>query len=182
MLFIQPAKRSKRSSPCYPELLFKNIELPDTLEIRNFIKYIDHGEYKDSTHFYDYFNKEQSISHLSKGSKTGILAYLYPDRIFDTTGCGINAECLMIAILKQGHLIIREYMSYISNVTGIDKIGVYMNGYRFFSFASLSDYFSYGYPSTPVEGLFETIIPWPDEKLSRSEMKYLEEMRYLAGI
>lgn len=180
MLFIQPAPSNKLSKPFYVEPYFKLVKDFNIPEIKSFIKYIDRGEYKNNHFFYDRFGVEQPLSHLSKGCKIGIVAYLFPDLIIDTTGCGRNAECIMIAILKHGHLIIRKYMEALFLPFKSVPIDVYLNGYRFYTFDILSEYFEYSYPEEPPEGSITELEKWPDEKFSKKDLDLLSRMRYLS--
>lgn len=120
----------------------------DTTE-RDIISLIDMGEYVSSSEYKDKFGRILPISTLSTGCKTALQCYHNPTKLIDTIECYSNAIEVIIALIRNGNILVSEDIMRQSNGIGLEEydsgnIDIAYDGQRFKSIASFNDYLYYG--------------------------------------
>ena len=135
------------------DLIYSLTLVEPTDEVKNIIKSIDKAEFNGGTTVIDRFGTTIPISELSSGSKTGVVAALYPDKIIDTIDCGYNAIDALLTFVKDGNLIIPDPIVFdrFNDATGDPnhRVSIYYNGYVFGSVERLSIYLTTESPDEP---------------------------------
>ena len=122
---------------------FTKLEFRGTALNSIFLKEIEQGKYKDSTHFIDRFGDKLSTNFMSTGCKAAVIVAESHDKEIDITEAGLNARDCIIRHVKNGKIAIvypGATISYDEDEPGYDTIDVGLNGYRFLSLERLNLY------------------------------------------
>ena len=132
------------------EAYFSKIDgISNSMEVRHFIKSIDHGEFVSDREFKDRSGRLLPVSDLSTGCKTAIIVSMYPDTIVDIAESGYNARDEIIKTCKNGNIVLDSLDMTVSG-NGKTKIDVENNGYEIKTIERLNRYISDEKPFKPI--------------------------------
>lgn len=132
--------------------MFDCEKIPDTVEIREILKDIDHAHYSDEYSFIDRFGFKLRAEELSTGSKAAILVANHPELWIDLTSSGINARDSIIRHLRNGRVILPKEgptIQFDPDDATTEVIEVNLCGYMFNRISKLNDYMHDEWPDAP---------------------------------
>lgn len=134
---------------------FAQLKLKGTDLDRKLIEKIEQGKYVNSISYLDRFGYKLHYDDMSTGCKAALCVANEVEKIIDIVECGNNARDIIIALCKNGNILMEDNGMTISTQYG-NEIDVVLDGYRFTQIDRLNQYISNERPFAPnmdLEGI-----------------------------
>lgn len=120
------------------EAHFNEVKLDNSEQQNKILRLLEHAKYKSETEIIDRFGDKLSTYFMSTGTKAALCTLAFPDKVIDLVECGINARDIIIAVCRQGSILIP--CSDIKCGKYSDEIDVLVDNKRFRAVENLNDY------------------------------------------
>jgi hypothetical protein len=132
-----------------PVQLFYKHGLVDDEITRKLLQEIEHGEYCDTTTFYDRFGRLVYADCMSNGCKVAIACAHNSENVLDLSACGLNARDAILNYVDNASVLIYASScapyTFDNNMYGDEKQFI-VNGYKITGVTRLGCYLEHEYP------------------------------------